>query len=178
MKAKIGNWPKKAFDRKVDIHIDRWDSWNVDGQLALIIYPLLVQLRNSHMGVPSEFGDVGGESFNSQYCFDFYSETHDDAFNIGCERWNETLDKMIWSFYQLIDNSWEEKYHHGKGEYDWKKTDKLYPNPVTGVMEPTYQMVDKNPNEHWYDHEGKMKHEERIQEGLDLFAKYYRNLWD
>jgi hypothetical protein len=39
-------------------------------------------------------------------------------------------------------------------------------------------MVDKNPDEHWYDHIGHQLHEARIQEGLELFGKYYRNLWD
>jgi hypothetical protein len=39
-------------------------------------------------------------------------------------------------------------------------------------------MVDKNPGAHWYDAEGHLLHEERIQEGLELFGKYYRSLWD
>ena len=85
---------------------------------------------------------------------------------------------MIWSFQQLALEDYDQQYHHGKAQYDWKKTDKTFPNPVTGVDEATYQMVDKNPNEHWYDHVGHKLHEDRIQEGLDLFAKYYRSLWD
>jgi hypothetical protein len=39
-------------------------------------------------------------------------------------------------------------------------------------------MVDKNPDAHWYDSEGHTLHEDRIQEGLDLFGKYFRALWD
>lgn len=178
MKAKIGNWPKRYGNRKVDIQMDRWDSWNVDGQLALIIYPLLVQLRETKHGVPNEFAEVGGEDYKDQQCFDFYTETHNEAFDEGCKRWDDVLDKMIWAFYHLIDDEWEDQYHHGRAEYDWKETDKLYPNPVTGVPEPTYQMIDKNPGKHWYDHVGHQLHLERIQEGIDLFAKYYRNLWD
>ena len=88
------------------------------------------------------------------------------------------LDKMIWSFEQLCLVDYGAKYHHGKSEYDWVETDKTFPNPITGKVEPTWQMVDKNPEEHWYDHEGHMLHEERIQEGLDLFGKHYRSLWD
>jgi hypothetical protein len=45
-------------------------------------------------------------------------------------------------------------------------------------VEDKFQMVDKNPTEHWYDGVGHLKHEERIKEGLDLFGKYYRSLWD
>jgi hypothetical protein len=63
-------------------------------------------------------------------------------------------------------------------DMDWIKTDKKFSNPLTGKMEETYQMVDNNPDEHWYDHEGHQLHEERIQEGLTLFGKYFRNLWD
>jgi hypothetical protein len=39
-------------------------------------------------------------------------------------------------------------------------------------------MVDKNPKEHWYDHIGSQEHEKRIQEGLELFGKHFRDLWD
>jgi hypothetical protein len=85
---------------------------------------------------------------------------------------------MIWSFEQLVKDDYDSKYHHGKSEYDFVESDKKYPNPITGVMEPTYQMVDKNPNDHWYDYIGHQEHEARIKEGLELFGKYYRNLWD
>ena len=39
-------------------------------------------------------------------------------------------------------------------------------------------MIDNNPEEHWFDANGHAEHVKRIQEGLDLFGKYYRNLWD
>jgi hypothetical protein len=39
-------------------------------------------------------------------------------------------------------------------------------------------MVDENPGEHWYDIVGHQLHEERIQEGLELFGKHLRDLWD
>jgi hypothetical protein len=45
-------------------------------------------------------------------------------------------------------------------------------------MEDTFQMVDKNPESHWTDFNGMRLHQERIQEGLELFGKYYQNLWD
>jgi hypothetical protein len=78
------------------------------------------------------------------------------------------MDKMIWSFQQLSLDDYGEKYHHGVMDIAWTETDAL------GMS----TMVDNNPNEHWYDVVGHHLHEERIQEGLDLFGKYYRNLWD
>ena len=179
MKLNIGKFPKKASgSRKIKVEIENHDTWNLDSTLALIIYPALLQLKATKHGVPSEFGDVGGEDFVSQESFEFYQETYQESWDAGLERWDEVLDKMIWSFEQLLKGEYSDQYHHGEAEIDWVKTDKQYPNPISGKMEDTFQMVDKNPTEHWYDSVGHMKHEERIQEGLELFGKYYRNLWD
>lgn len=178
MKVNIRPYPKGNRNRTININIENFDTWSLDATLALIILPALIQLKNVKHGVPSEFGDVGGDSSLSQDSFDFYKESYDDAFEKGVKRWHEVLNKMIWSFEQLTKDDYSDQYHHGEMNMDWKKTDKLYPNPVTGVMEATWQMIDKNPEEHWYDHVGHMLHEERIQEGLDLFGKYYRGLWD
>ena len=178
MKVRIGKLPKGPKPQKVDIEIDRYDTWNMAETLAHIIYPMLIKLREEKHGYPSDFVEIGGEDYVDQKSFDFYSESAKDFSGTGEQRWNDILDKMIWSFGQLIDDSWEQQYHHGKAEYDWVESSHMYPNPVTGVMEPTFQMVDKNPTEHWYDFVGHKLHNDRIQEGLDLFGKYYRNLWD
>ena len=178
MKVNLGKFPKKGHRRKIDVNINGYDTWNLDHTLALIIYPALLQLKATKHGVPQEFADVGGEQHLEQQSFDFYEESNSESFEVGIKRWDEVLDKMIWSFEQILKGDYDDLYHHGKAEYDWKETDKLYPNPLTGKMEATFQMVDKNPNRHWYDSEGHQLHEERIQEGLDLFGKYYRNLWD
>lgn len=179
MKVSIGKWPKGHKPRKLSIKIENFDTWNLDGTLAKIIYPALLQLKEQKQGVPNEFvNDVGGEDWKDQECFDFYKETHTEAFNEACKGWDDALDKMIWAFQQLAEVDYDKKYHHGKGEYEWVETDKLYPNPISGKMEKTYQMLDKNPGAHWYDHVGHRLHEERIQEGLELFGKYYRALWD
>ena len=176
MKINIGKYSKKANGRrKIDVQIDNYDTWSLDHTLALIIYPALLQLKATKQGVPNEFAS---EPASNQETFDFYQESYDDEWKQGLERWDETLDKMIWSFEQLLKGDYDEQYHHGKAEYDWVKTDKQYPNPVTGILEATYQMVDKNPDEHWYDSVGHLKHEERIQEGLELFGKYFRSMWD
>ena len=179
MKINIGKYPKNSKTRrKIDIQIDPYDTWGLDHTLALIIYPALLQLKATKQGVPNEFAEVGGEHHGTQESFDFYQESYDDAWKAGLEKWDETLDKMIWSFEQLLKGDYDEQYHHGEAEYDWVKTNKQYPNPVTGILEATYQMVDKNPDEHWYDTVGHMKHNERIQEGLELFGKYFRSMWD
>lgn len=177
MKVKLSKYPK-VKDRKINIQIDKWDTWNLDHTLALIILPALIQLKDTKHGIPSDFANVGGDNGSSQECFDFYRDTHNDAFNEACKQWDEVLDKMIWSFQQIALDDYDNKYHHGKMEMDWVKTPDEMVNPLTGIKGHLFQMVDKNPTQHWYDHVGHVLHEERIQEGLDLFAKYYRSLWD
>ena len=138
MKVNLKNWPKKGYRRKINIQIDPWDSWNLDNTLAQIIYPCLVQLKATKHGVPGDLvNDVGGEDYAQQGSFDFYKETHDDAWKIGAKRWDEILDKMIWSFEQVAKGDYDEKYHHGRGEYDCVKTDKTFPHPITGKVEAT-----------------------------------------
>jgi hypothetical protein len=64
MKVNIGKFPKKSTGkRKINIEIENQDTWNLDHTLALIIYPALLQLKATKQGVPSEFGDVGGDLF-------------------------------------------------------------------------------------------------------------------
>jgi hypothetical protein len=182
MKINIGKFPKNSSGtRKIKVQIDNYDTWNLDCTLALIIYPALLQLKATKNGVPVEFGEVGGEAFGVQGSFDFYQETHDESWKVGTERWDEILEKMIWSFEQILKDDYTDQYHHGDAEYNWIKSDKMYLNklsPITGKVEATYQMVDRNPTEHWYDGVGHLKHEERIQEGLELFGKYFRSLWN
>lgn len=178
MKLKIGKFFKRQEGQKVNIEIEPFDTWNLDHTLASIILPCLLQLKETKHGVPSEFGDVGGAGYDMQDSFDFYKDSHDWAFEQNCKEWEKILDKMIWSFQQLSSEDYEEKYHHGSPNYDWVKSDKTYFNPLTNKVESTYKLVDKNPEEHWYDHVGHNLHQEKIQEGLDLFGKYFMSLWD
>lgn len=176
MKVNFQKYRKGPTERKLSVQVDRWDTYSLDHTLALIVLPLLLQLRQNMMGVPSDFTrSVGGDT-DSNYCFDFIDLDKDEVFDKGCKQWEETLDKMIWSFQQLVMDDYDNKYHHGNMKIGWKPVE--ITDPTTGKLTKAYEMVDENPEEHWYDHVGHMLHEERIQEGLDLFAKYYRNLWD
>lgn len=179
MKVKINKFPKVGDKRRIDVQVDKFDTWNLDHTLALIIYPALIQLKATKHGIPSEFvDDIGGEDYSDQASFDFYKETHTESFNKAVLRWDEVLDKMIWSFGELIKDDYSDKYRHGKSGWDFVESDHMYPNPISGVMEKTFQVVDKDPTSHWHDYIGQMEHEARMQEGFELFGKYYRSLWD
>ena len=123
MKIRIGPYRAKK-PQKIDIHIDKWDTWGMDTTLALIIVPMLKQLKATKHGIPSDFVEEG------------------EDWTISEAKWNFVLDKMIWSFEQLINSDNEEVFH------PFRNRDAYY------------------------------AYNEHIQEGLDLFGKYYRSLWD
>jgi hypothetical protein len=178
MKVNIGRYNKKHDGRKIDIRVDDFDTWSLDTTLALIILPALIQLKHTKHGVPSDFVNDSAADYHDQATFDFMKEDKDEVFQKGCAAWETVLDKMIWSFQQLAIEDYDDQYHHGKIDIGWIKSENTFPNPITGKTAPIYEMVDNNPGEHWYDVDGHQLHEERIQEGLELFGKYFRSLWD
>lgn len=166
MEINIGPYPNITGPRDIKIKIDKYDTWSLDHTLALIIYPALLQLKDNMPGIPADFTE--DLDFSNQYSFDFYNETEleNNRFQQRVDKWNETLDKMIWAFREIAEDTYEEKYQHG---------------------EPDYEMIDNNDGtsgleqrnkDAWTDYNGIKAHEEKIDEGLMLFAKYFRNLWE
>jgi len=157
MKIKIGPYPKGKKDRKVSIKIHPYDTWSMDHTLALIILPMLEQLQATKHGAPHSMAGFQQTSNSRQLSFDFYSEGDNAAWEAGHQQWTEILDKMIWSFRQVLDDDWQEKYC---------KKAPLISNEIGTITGGDYDW------DCW------KKYEERIQEGLDLFGQYYRGLWD
>jgi len=177
MKAQIGKYLKNGR-KKINVHIDEYDSWNAAHTMSYIILPILLQLRDTSKSIPAEFADTKSEDYTGQLTFDFYKENENEVFEKCIANWNETLDKMIWSFQQLVHDDYDSLYHHGVPKFSWKETGETMYDPITKQNEKLFEMIDDNPNEHWYDIEGHRLHEERIREGLELFGKYFTNLWD
>lgn len=160
------------------VKIDYWDVWNMDHTLSPIILPMLKRLRETKHGsgfvdledVPEHLRYTTKEDWDSQHSFAFYHEHEIKEGEADIHaRWNWVLDEMIFAFEHLVDDSWENAY--SSGEIDWKFV-KSEDNPHLSTME-------YGPN-HTYvcDYEGLRKVYERIDNGLRLFGKYYRNLWD
>ena len=137
------------------VKIDRWDTWNMDGTLAVIILPLLKQLRAEKHGsgfvdlddVPEGMRYTNTEDYYDQKTFDFYHEP--DLQKIQCDihdRWDWVLDEMIFAFEKITDDNWENEF--------WSKDNRKC------------------------DWDGRKKVQDRINNGLCLFGKYYQNLWD
>lgn len=176
MKIKISKYYKTG-PRKVEVNIEPHDTWSLDRSLAYIILPALLQLKETRHGIPSEFALVGGEDYVDQESFDFYKDTHDEAFAESAKLWDEIVDKMIWAFKEIVTEDYEEKYKHGEPSFDFVKDDSSWTDPKTGIKYPVHTIVNKN-KEYWFDTAGCRIHQDRIQEGLLLFGKYYLALWD
>ena len=86
--------------------------------------------------------------------------------NLNMEEWENILDKIIWSFEHFsdeVDVIYSDDYDHRYAVSEDKEGDKTYRSlNEKGTIDWT--LVDE--------------HNKRVQEGLDLFSKYYQNLWD
>lgn len=164
MKVYIGPYRK---NRRIDVRIDKHDTWSMDSTLAYIILPMLKQLRETQHGSAMMPAFEQTSTNSLQYCFPFYEEGDNAAWEEGHKQWEEVLDKMIWSFEQ-INTEWEHQFESGVSD--------IYFEKVPGT---THSVMKYGPNHTFvYDYDGATKHRERIQEGLELFGKYYMNLWD
>jgi hypothetical protein len=166
--------------RVVDVKIDYWDTWSMDSTLAPIILPMLKQLRDTKHGspmvdmedVPEYMRTTTTEDWDSQRAFDFYNEDVPDGYDVH-KRWEWVLNEMIFAFEHLIDDSWEEAY--SSGEFDTIQV----PCEWDENGKPTLYSMEHGPNHTYYcDYAGINKVYERIDNGLRLFGKYFRHLWD
>ena len=132
MKIRLGNPGRK--NRAEHVHIDNFDVWNLDHTLSCIIHPALIRLKETKQGYPQLFEDgmVTPHYWDRQLHFDFIDEEVEEKYLLN--KWNDIMDKMIYSFGVIKNDGLFEKYDQD----EWN----------------------------------------RIQEGLDLFAKHYTSLWD
>ena len=160
----------QSIERRINIRIDNYDTWAMDHTLAMIILPMLKQLKATKHGSPGDMPEFSQVSYHSsQYCFDFYAEGDDAAWDAGHKRYEEILDKIIWSFEQILDDHWGDQYWSEKPEFDFDD----YPEDEGKEVTPV-----RWKKEGKCDYEGLTKHQQRINEGLELFGKYYQSLWD
>ena len=134
----------------------------MDSTLAMIIVPMLKQLKETTHGYPGEFAD---DPFAKQRSFE--GDGWDLPEDSGADKWDEILDKMIWAFEQ-VNEDWEDQYRSGEIVFDC----------IPCEDSDNWELVKAPEDTSEADYDGMRRHEERMQEGFDLFAKYFRNLWD
>jgi len=104
MKVHIGRYPKKeGLERKVSVKIDPFDTWNMDYTLALIIHPMLIQLKENAHGAPRvDDEDVPDELKSTASTEPKKHEWEPDS--TWHSRWDWVLDEMIWAFETHLDD--------------------------------------------------------------------------
>ena len=176
MKINIGKYKKNGNPRTEKIQIDTWDTWSMDHNLSLIIIPMLKQLKETKRGAPGSMSAFGMQSnMNRQQCFNFYEDGDELSDKIGFEQWDEIMDKMIWSFEELIRDDppefWITKpIWHDNWEDNWSD---FAPDNEKSPGCKTLRLK----REGKMDHKAWKEYEDRIQDGLDLFGSHFRGLW-
>lgn len=97
MYVQIGRYRDDEEPREEHVVIHSYDTWNMDHTLALIILPMLKQLKATTHGAPAvEFKDVPEDLHpNEEEVKGLHrGETDDNYF----KRWEYVLDEMIYAF--------------------------------------------------------------------------------
>jgi len=106
MKVSIGRYPKDSNkEQKVNVQIDKWDTWNMDATLAHIIVPMLKQLKATKHGAPLVYDEDVPEDLRRPAGYDHESYSTDDNW---FKRWDYVMDEMIFAFESKVTN-WEDR---------------------------------------------------------------------
>lgn len=111
---RLENWADNLTPRKVKVKIHEYDTWNMADNLALIILPMLKQLKEKKQGAPFTDDEDVPEYLRSTappVSADM-ADGHTDANHFA--RWNWIMDEMINAVYRTVDDSWEELYYSGR----------------------------------------------------------------
>lgn len=162
--AKFLSWINSKKTRKISVKIDRYDLWGMDHTLALIILPMLKQLRDNKQGTPLVDDDDVPDHLKSTNA---PPKEHEwDVDDNNSLRWDYVVDEMIFAFECKVDTSWEDQFHSGEFDYEFIKKE-----------DGNYLMVKGENHTHKYDLEGMTQIQERISNGFRLFGRYFESLW-
>ena len=186
MKVNIGPYIDEG-ERIIDIHIDKYDTWNMDDTLAMIILPMLKQLKKEKHGSPCVDNEDVPEHLRmpegwKEERYNVNGETDPHFF----DRWDYVMNEMIHSFQAKIGDDPEfffedEDWRYEATEIEFKGIGpcqlRLFPDE-SGSMEDyeLYEWVSGKRGR--FDKEAYTAHHERISNGFRLFGKYYESLWD
>jgi hypothetical protein len=157
MKAIIGNYPENDNPRQIEITIDEYDTWSMDHTLALIIVPMLKQLKATKHGAPLVDDEYVPEHLRSTAAPP--TENEWDVDDNHFKRWDYVLDEMIWAMEQIVAHDNEGLF------FDCSEV-----NEEADLIDQLAQMK--------CDYEGLQKHHDRIANGTKLFGIFFQNLWD
>jgi hypothetical protein len=158
MKVNIGPYINGGDEkRNIDIVIDPYDTWSMDHTLALLIVPMLKQLKATKHGAPSVGDEYVPEHLRSTAAPSKENEWDIDENHF--KRWDYVLDEMIWAMEQIVNDDNEDQFydHSDVGE------DADIMRQISAIK---------------CDYEGLKKHHARIANGTKLFGIFFQSLWD
>jgi len=159
----ICEWNVKFLDtinpRIEFVKIDKYDSWDMDHTMSMILSPMFKQLKETKQGAPHiQDEDVPDylKSMNAPRVKDEW-DTDDNHFL----RWDYILDEIIWALEQYTYD-WEDQYKSGVSDLIF-----------------TSSSIEEGPNHtRKYDREGIEKHQKRMTNGFRLMGVYWLGFWD
>jgi hypothetical protein len=157
MKAIIGNYTEDNTPRQVEITIDPYDTWGMDHTLALLIVPMLKQLKATKHGAPLVDDEYVPEHLRSTAAAP--KENDWDVDDNHFKRWDYVLDEMIWAMEQIVEFDSDAKF------YDHSEVDE-----EADIMEQVAKVK--------CDYAALDAHHKRIANGTKLFGIFFQSLWD
>ncbi len=166
---------ERIYPRVEYVKIDRWDTWSMDHTLALIVLPMLRQLKKDKHGAPHVDDEDVPEHLRSTAAAPKENEWDTDGNHFL--RWDWAIDEMIFAFECKLDDSWEDQFRSGDIDMQWIPVD-AEGNEVPKGEHKYYQMNRGPKDTYQCDYEGMKVVQQRISNGFRLFGKYYECLWD
>lgn len=176
MRVSIDYIKKVGYKRKIQIH--KTDLCCGPSNLAAILYPFLIKFKKLERGVPIEFCENPFEDVSPENCD-------------RPEEWHTIVDKIIYAMYWTKEASDPEEKEYFKA-YDRilrqhkkelsklsDKNEQAGPNLTSYRSSPRAKREDellKDLQERYF--KNLDEHEKKVQEGLELFGKYFRKFCD
>jgi hypothetical protein len=162
----IEDWVNARYTQKINVRIDKYDTWSMDNTLAFIVLPMLKQLNKTKHGsplvddddVPDHLKSTSAEPLTDAQKTTGYPDNNHHA------RWEWVMGEMIWAFEQINDPNADDQFH--------SDVDPSKPRHEEGIEFEEAMRRGK------FDKEGYMVWQNRKTRGLLLFGKYYEGLWD
>jgi hypothetical protein len=166
-------WIDSKKKRKLEVHIDRWDTWNMETTLGYIVRPMLKQLLKSKHGAPYVDDEDVPLELRSTSAPELTQEEKDTGHtdDLFFKRWDWVMNEMIFAFESLdggANQDWEDQFTTGKYDFRFKKIDEA----------GTSEMVHGPNHTAETDWDARKAYAERVSNGFRLFGKYYMSLWD
>lgn len=151
--------------RKVQVRIDKYDTWSMDYTLAHIILPMLKQLKETKHGAPFVVDDDVPTHLRSTA-----APTKENVWDVDAlhfDRWDWVMGEMIFAFESKLTD-WQDQFWKEYPEIDFTE----YPEDEGQLTKPIRWKKEGECDWAGYD-----AYQARIQKGFELFGKYYQGLW-